>query len=532
MSALTGGGAFFFFSFSYILVQCTVERRSMKFPRSSGILLHPTSLPGPFGSGDLGTTAYEFIDWLSSAGQSLWQMLPIGPAGVANSPYMSLSAFAGGSLLIDLHELASLGWLTSEDLADTSGFSQHRINYPQVTDFRETMLKKAAKNYFQKRSGKERSQFEEYCETEKGWLDDYALFQALNHQYGGKPWVSWERDLVHRKALALKKAAKELKEQVDFHKFVQSCFARQWNKMKRYANDRNIKLVGDIPIFVAHHSADAWSNQEAFFLDESGMPAVVAGVPPDYFSDDGQRWGNPLYRWNVMKQQKFSWWIERFKRTLTLFDILRIDHFRGFEAYWEIPAGEKTARVGRWVKGPGAELFKEIKKKLGALPIIAEDLGVITPEVKALRKKFTFPGMKVLQFAFLNGPEGNFLPHNYESSYVVFTGTHDNDTARGWYEKASEHERDFVRRYCNTDGHEIQWDLIKLALKSVADMTIIPMQDVIGLGSEGRMNFPGTVEGNWEWRFTPDQIAPWAASRLYEIAALSGRCNPDALHLL
>lgn len=504
----------------------------MKFPRSSGILLHPTSLPGPFGSGDLGAAAHEFIDWLASAGQSLWQMLPIGPVGMANSPYMSLSAFAGSALLIDLHELVSLGWLASDDIEDTSGFSIHRIDYPRVARVRAAMLAKASKNYFQKRSGEERQQFEAYCEAEKGWLEDYALFQALNHQYGGKLWVSWERDLVHRKALALKKAAKELKEQVDLQRFVQWRFAHQWNTMKKYANDHNIKLVGDIPIFVAHHSADVWSNQKAFSLDDNGMPIVVAGVPPDYFSEDGQRWGNPLYRWDVMKQQKYSWWIERFRRTLTLFDILRIDHFRGFEGYWEIPASEKTARVGRWVKGPGAELFKEIKKKLGSLPIIAEDLGVITPQVKALRKKFDFPGMKVLQFAFMGGPEDSFLPHNYERNYVVFTGTHDNDTTRGWYEKASEHERDFVRRYCKTDGHEIHWDLIKIGLQSVADVTMIPLQDIIGLGSEGRMNFPGTVEGNWEWRFTKDQIAPWATNRLYEITALSGRCDSKKLHLL
>jgi 4-alpha-glucanotransferase len=504
----------------------------MKFPRSSGILLHPTSLPGSFGSGDLGAAAYEFIDWLSSAGQSLWQMLPIGPAGMANSPYMSLSAFAGSPLLIDLRELAESGWLTPEDLGGISGFSQRRVEYARVAQTRAIALAKAAKNFFQKRTGEQCHQFEEYCEAEKGWLEDYSLFQALNSQRGGKLWVTWDRDLVRRKGPALKKTAKELREQIDFHKFVQWCFARQWNAVKEYARERNVRLVGDIPIFVAHHSADVWANQEAFFLDENGMPTVVAGVPPDYFSEDGQRWGNPLYRWNVMKRQGYAWWIERFRRTFALFDILRIDHFRGFEGYWEIPASEKTARRGRWVKGPGEELFREIKKNLGALPIIAEDLGLITPEVTALRKKFNFPGMKVLQFAFMDSPDDKFLPHNYESNYVVFTGTHDNDTTRGWYEKASERERDFVRRYCKTDGHEIQWDLIKLALQSVADIAMIPLQDIIGLGAEGRMNYPGTVEGNWEWRFTADQIAPWATGRLYEMTALSGRCKPDKLELL
>lgn len=503
----------------------------MKFPRSSGILLHPTSLPGSCGSGDLGA-AYKFIDWLSSTGQSLWQMLPLGPVGVANSPYISLSAFAGSPLLIDLNELASCGWLRQDELNPASKFSDHCVDYSQVTTFRIAMLAKAAQQFFQKGSEEDRRQFEIYCKTEKSWLEDYSLFQALNHIYGDKKWISWDYDLVHRNPGALKKSAEELRGQVDFHKFTQWCFARQWNKVKKYANSRNIKLVGDIPIFVAHHSADVWANQEAFSLDKKGMPVVVAGVPPDYFSEDGQRWGNPLYRWNVMKRQKYTWWIERFRKTFERFDILRIDHFRGFEAYWEIPAKEETARIGRWVKGPGEELFNAIKRKLGSLPIIAEDLGVMTPEVHALREKFGFPGMKVLQFAFLNGPEDNFLPHSFEKNCVVFTGTHDNDATLGWYEKASEHERDFVRRYCSTDGHEIHWDLIRLALRSNADVAIIPLQDVIGLGSEGRMNFPGTVDGNWEWRFTWDQIKPEVTSRLYEMTALYGRCKPDKLNLI
>jgi 4-alpha-glucanotransferase len=504
----------------------------MKFPRSSGILLHPTSLPGPLGSGDLGVSAYTFIDWLSSAGQSIWQMLPVGPAGMANSPYMSLSAFAGSPLLIDLSDLASRGWLTLDEIDSASNTTGKRVDYSAVTATRMALLAKASEQFFRKRNEEDRRQFEAYCEIEQSWLDDYALFQALNQQYGGTLWASWNHGLVHRNPSDLKKSAEELKQYVDFHKFTQWCFTRQWNTMKKYANERNIKLVGDIPIFVAHHSADVWSNQEAFYLDENGMPLFVAGVPPDYFSEDGQRWGNPLYRWDIMAEQKYRWWINRVKRTFELFDILRIDHFRGFEGYWEIPANEKTARIGRWVKGPGEDLFNAIKNELGTLPIIAEDLGVVTPEVTALREKFNFPGMKILQFAFSTDPADNFLPHVYEKNYVVFTGTHDNDTTIGWYEKATEHERDFVKRYCRTDGLEIQWDLITLALQSVADIAIIPLQDIIGLGSDGRMNFPGTVEGNWEWRFTWDQIEPRATDRLNELTALYGRCKPEKLNLI
>jgi 4-alpha-glucanotransferase len=503
----------------------------MKFPRSSGILLHLTSLPGPIGSGDLGAASYTFIDWLSSAGQSLWQMLPLGPAGMANSPYMSLSAFAGSPLFVDLNELVLHGWLDKNDLAAIPIGTAHRVDYSKVAEIRMTLLAKAAEQFFHKKRSEDHRQFETYCNAETSWLDDYSLFQALNDKYDGKGWVSWDQNLVHRNPRALKKIAEELKEHVNFHRFTQWCFARQWEKMKEYANDRNIKLIGDIPIFVAHHSADVWSNQEAFTLDSNGMPSVVAGVPPDYFSEDGQRWGNPLYRWDVMEQQKYHWWIERFKKTFKLFDILRIDHYRGFEAYWEIPAKEVTARIGRWVKGPGKNLFDAIQQELGSLQIIAEDLGVITPEVNALRNRYYFPGMKVLQFAFSTGPEDIFLPHCYEKNYVVYTGTHDNDTTLGWYDNATESERDFVKQYCNSDGKAINWDLIRLSMQSVADMAVIPLQDIIGLKSDGRMNFPGTVDGNWEWRFTWDEIKPWMTERLFELTTLYGRCNPDKIKL-
>jgi len=502
----------------------------MKFRRSSGILLHPTSLPGSLGSGDLGVPAFAFIDWLASAGQSLWQMLPLGPAGMANSPYMTLSAFAGSPLFIDLEEFVEQGWLKKDDLTAVSLGAAHRVEYSTVNLKRMTLLAKASRQFFQVKPSKNHQLFETYCDAESSWLEDYSLFQALNDKHDGKSWVSWEQNLVHREPGALKKAAQELKERVDFHKFTQWCFARQWARMKKYANDHDVKLIGDIPIFVAHHSADVWSNQEAFFLEDDGMPSVVAGVPPDYFSEDGQRWGNPLYRWDVMKQQKYHWWIDRFRKTFKLFDILRIDHYRGFEGYWEIPAHESTARIGRWVKGPGEDLFNAIEQQLGTLPIIAEDLGVITPEVKALREKYNFPGMKVLQFAFSTDAEDSFLPHMYEKNYVVYSGTHDNDTTLGWFDKATKKEQDFVKHYCHSDGKAIHWDLITLGLQSVADMSVFPLQDVLGLDSAGRMNFPGTVEGNWEWRFTWEMVEPWMTRRLYELTALYGRCHPQTLN--
>ena len=495
----------------------------MKLPRSSGILLHPTSLPGPFGSGDLGSSAFQFIDWLVSAGQSIWQMLPLGPIGMANSPYMSNSAFAGNPLLIDLQELCSRGWLTDKDLEDKPGSNGARINYQAVIEYRMEKLYKASAKYFEQKSSRDREQYEKFCQKEKSWLEDYALFQALNQKHGWKEWTSWEKDIVHRKPDVLKEVQQELKQLVDFNKFSQWCFAEQWKNIKKYSQGKNVRLVGDIPIFVAHHSADVWADQHEFLLDKEGNPTSVTGVPPDYFSEDGQRWGNPLYRWDVMKKNRYQWWIKRFRRTFDLFDIIRIDHFRGFEANWKIPAEQKTARIGKWVKGPGADLFKTVENTLGKLPIIAEDLGVITPPVVALREKFNFPGMKVLQFAFATDESDIFLPHNYESRFVVYTGTHDNDTTKGWYEKASEKERDFVRRYCKTDGHEINWDLIKAALQSVADMAIIPFQDILDLGTEGRMNYPGTIEGNWEWRFTWDMVKPGIAPRLFEMAEIYGR---------
>lgn len=503
----------------------------MKFQRSSGILLHPTSLPGPHGSGDLGPAAYHFADWLAVAGQRLWQMLPLGPVGYGNSPYMGLSAFAGNPMFIDLKELSARGWLSPEELAIIPEFSSRRVDYARMIQFRSGKLRKASEGFFTRASAQDKRAFVAYCREHASWLDDYALFMALNDKYAGKVWSEWESDVAHRNPTALKKTKSSLATELEFHKFTQWCFMRQWKSLKKYVNGKGIQLVGDIPIFVAHHSADVWSHPASFHLDENRNPKFVAGVPPDYFSETGQRWGNPLYRWEVMKKDNFAWWIKRFREAFDLVDILRIDHFRGFVAYWEIPASEKTAVKGRWVKGPKESLFAAVEKKLGKLPIIAEDLGVMTPEVVALRDRFQLPGMKVLQFAFADGPDNPFLPHNYHENAVVYTGTHDNDTSISWFKTATERERSFVRRYTGSDCREVNWDLIRLASQSVAAMSIFPFQDILGLDSPHRMNLPGTVKGNWEWRFSWDQVNPNHALRLYEQSAFAARTSPDRLVL-
>ncbi len=504
----------------------------MRFNRSSGILLHPTSLPGEFGIGNFGASSYHFVDWLSVAGQSFWQMLPIGPIGVGNSPYMSTSAFAGNPFLIDLNELVALDLLEKKDIILTTNTSPNQIDYEKVTSFYLDKIEKAGRNFLSNSNDDLKNDYNAFCQKEKYWLDDYALFQALTMQNPNIDWTMWNSDVKMLKQKVIAELEKELAEQILIQKFAQWIFDRQWKRLKAYANSKGIKLIGDMPIFVAHHSTDVWKNQELFYLDSAGNPTVVAGVPPDYFSKTGQRWGNPLYNWQAIKEKKYQWWYERFKRLFSLFDIIRIDHFRGFESYWEIPANENNAIKGNWKMGPGVDFFKSVNRKLGDLPIIAEDLGIITPEVNNLREKVNYPGMKVLQFAFSGSADNAYLPHNYIHNCVVYTGTHDNDTTRGWYEKATEHERDFVRRYCKTNGHEINWDLIKLASNSVADISIIPFQDIMGLGSEARMNIPSTLEGNWEWRFSWEQVGPDPANRLYELTALYGRCKADKLNLL
>ncbi len=503
----------------------------MNYERSSGILLHPTSLPGPYGSGDLGESAHHFVDWLVVAGQSLWQMLPLGPVGMGDSPYMCLSAFAGDAMLIDLRELVQRGWLNQSDLSGTMSGGQQRVRFGDVKKFRMAALHIAADRFFAQNNSEEQNDFRSFCKKQKAWLEDYALFMALIEKYHGAEWSTWDAELVQRIPSALTHARKECANDIRFWEFTQWCFFRQWHALKKYANDRGVRIFGDIPIFIAYQSADAWANQHLFYLDKNLKPTVVAGVPPDYFSATGQRWGNPLYDWKAMHKEQYSWWIDRIKTTLELVDLVRVDHFRGFAGYWEIPAAEQTAVKGKWVKGPGAKLFDAIEKKLGTLPIIAEDLGEITPDVIELRDRYRFPGMRILQFAFAGDPKNSFLPHNYVSNTVVFSGTHDNDTTIGWFNSATEREREFAKRYIGSDGAHINWDFIRIASQSVASMAVFPFQDVLGLGNEARMNMPGQALGNWSWRFTWDQVHPWHADRLYEITALTKRTNPDRLNL-
>ncbi len=503
----------------------------MATQRQSGILLHPTSLPGPHGSGDLGRSAYHFVDWLVAGKQSLWQVLPLGGTGPGNSPYMSPSAFAGNELLIDLVQLRDAGWLTEAEIAPSPDFLDERVNFPAIHLFRRARLRSAAERFFVEANAETQQAFAAFCNHEKHWLDDYALFMALDKTHGGygKVWQDWPAPLAQRKAKALREATSTLTEECNFWKFCQWCFATQWAALKKYANARGIAIIGDIPIFVSPHSADVWAHQELFDLDAAGHPLVVAGVPPDYFSETGQRWGNPLYHWPAHEKEGYRWWTERMRAMMTLCDIVRIDHFRGFESYWEIPASSLTAVKGKWKPGPGVALFDALRHAHGQhkvkhpLKIIAEDLGIITPQVTALREAIGLPGMRILQFAFDGDPDNLYLPHNYEAHSVVYTGTHDNDTTVGWWNSLNETEQGYVRHYLGCTGEAIEWDMIRAASASVASLSIIPMQDVLGLDSEHRMNQPGKAEGYWEWRFAWDQVGPWHAERLADLAHLHGR---------
>ncbi|RME81105.1 MAG: 4-alpha-glucanotransferase [Caldilineae bacterium] len=491
----------------------------MMFQRQAGILLHPTSLPSPFGIGDLGQEAYHFVDWLAGARQRLWQVLPLGPTGYGDSPYQCFSAFAGNPLLIDLRDLVERGYIMLEDLA-VPPFPRERVDYGPVILWKREILAQAF-NQFQTAAPPDA-----YCsfvEQESGWLQDYALFMALKDEHGGRPWPEWDPALRDRDSQALARARERLSERIRFHCFQQWIFFEQWLALKRYANQRGIRIIGDIPIYVAMDSADAWSQREMFHFDEEGRPTVVAGVPPDYFSPTGQLWGNPIYRWDRMAADGYAWWIERFKANLRLYDVIRVDHFRGFYNYWQVPGGAATAVDGQWVDGPRQHFFDTVIGALGELPLIAEDLGEPDPGVYALRDHYGFPGMKVLQFAWSSDGYDPFLPHNYPKNCVVYTGTHDNDTTRGWYEKAPERERDFVRRYLRVDGHDIAWDMIRLALMSVADLAIVPLQDCMNLGSEARMNTPAQPSGNWAWRFLPDQLTEGIQAGLAEMCELYGR---------
>lgn len=495
----------------------------MRLPRASGVLLHPTSLPGPHGSGDFGPAAYHFVDWLVSARQRLWQILPLTGIGPGNSPYMSSSAFAGNVLLIDLAELAQNGWLDAADLQPVPGLDAARVDFAAVVPFRMERLAKAAARFAACGDAAQQEAFAAFCRSHANWLDDHALFMALAEAHGWVDWPDWAPGLAARKPAALEAARREHAARLAFWRFCQWSFYRQWLRLKDYANAKGVKIIGDTPIFIAHQSAEVWANPALFELDAQGRPTVVAGVPPDFFSATGQRWGNPLYRWSEHAKDGYAWWVERVRRTFELVDLVRIDHFRGFAAHWEIPADEPTAVKGRWVPGPGAALFDAIAAALGDVPIIAEDLGVITPDVDALRKRFAFPGMRILQFAFSGDASDRYLPHHHEPDAVVYTGTHDNDTVAGWWATASDHERHFARGYLGTDGHDMPWTLMRAACASVADTAVHPMQDVLCLPTECRMNFPGQASGWWAWRFEWTQVHPWHAQRLAEFARLYGR---------
>jgi 4-alpha-glucanotransferase len=490
--------------------------------RTAGVLLHPTSLPGPYGIGDLGGAAYRWVNALSRAKQKWWQILPLGPTGFGDSPYQSFSTYAGNIFLISPEMLLQDGLAVRSELEGLS-FPAERVDYGTVIQFKQRLLSRAWQRFQSGATPGLRPAYEEFCTQHAHWLDDYALFMALKDAQDGRCWLQWPRELIERDPAALYSARHELADAIGRYKLGQLLFFRQWKALRRYANDRGIHILGDMPIFVSPDSADVWSNPHLFLLDQRRQPRVVAGVPPDYFSPTGQLWGNPLYDWQALKQTGYAWWVERLRATLDLVDVVRLDHFRAFEAYWEVAAGQTTAQVGHWVKGPGVDLFDTLRRALGGLPLMAEDLGLITPEVEELRDQLGIPGMRVLQFAFGESATHVFLPHNYIRHTVAYTGTHDNDTTRGWYDATAEKVRDHVRRYLGRDGQDISWDFIRLAWSSVADTALAPLQDVLGLGSDGRMNFPGHPAGNWSWRFTEAMVTGGALERLGEQTELYGR---------
>ncbi|HPS72870.1 MAG TPA: 4-alpha-glucanotransferase [Bacteroidales bacterium] len=495
----------------------------MKYQRGSGILLHPSSLPGSYGIGTLGKEAMEFIDFLSHSRQQYWQILPLGPTGFADSPYQCFSSFAGNPLLINLDLLIQDNLLKSADLDPLRSFGDGPVDFGKLTLLKYPVLKKAAVNFLALDPGNTKQPYRDFIDQHQDWLNDYALFMALKAHFDLKPWYVWDKPLKERDPEELEKYRIMLKEEILFHQVIQYLFFSQWKCVKAYANQQGITIIGDIPLYVAMDSADAWMNPDLFEFDDERNPIAVGGVPPDYFSETGQLWGNPLFRWETHKNTGYSWWINRIKGNLLLYDVIRIDHFRGFAAFWSIPYGEPTAIHGQWIPGPGKDLFRAIFDQLGDIPIIAEDLGVITDDVIDLRDSFDLPGMKILQFAFDSGEENDYLPHNYPKNCIVYTGTHDNDTVTGWFGKARDEDRRFVMAYLHSDGQHISEDFIRAAFSSVANTAIIPMQDLLGLNTEARMNLPGTTVNNWRWRLKPGQISEGLSSRLAEMTKLYGR---------
>lgn len=507
----------------------------MTFPRSSGILLHISSLPASHGIGDFGEGSREFAEFLSASGQKIWQVLPLSPTGYGDSPYQCFSAFAGNPLFIDLEQLREASLLSAEDLQPNPPLARGFVDYGRVIPFKRALLRKAARNFFSDPSSSDSAEYRHFYRENANWLDDYTLFMAAKDFHDGMVWTTWDAGLRDRIPEELQRWREKLFAEIQVHQFAQYEFFRQWEKVKAQCRRLGIRVMGDIPIYVAHDSADVWSHRELFQLERLGKPTVVAGVPPDYFSATGQLWGNPIYRWDVLADSGYRWWIERFRASFKLFDLVRLDHFRGFEAYWQVPAEATTAIDGTWIKGPGREFFCAMKKQFGELPIVAENLGVITPEVEAIRHEFGFPGMSLLQFAFGKDPQGpSFRPHNYSRELVAYTGGHDNDTTVGWWTSEGvgestrtpediREERAFARAYLGFENEEINWVLIRAVLASVAATAIIPLQDVIGLGSKARMNLPGTLAGNWKWRFQRGDLTAGMVQRLKELTSVYQR---------
>ncbi|ABC82771.1 4-alpha-glucanotransferase [Anaeromyxobacter dehalogenans] len=507
--------------------------------RRSGLLLHPTSLPGPHGAGDLGAAAHRFAGWLADAGQRLWQVLPLGPTGFGDSPYQALSSHAGNPLLVSLEVLRNEGWLDDADLSGAPAGEPGRADLHAALEWKRERLARAARAFRAGADGERAAELEDFRAREAGWLEDWALFAALKAAHGGRPWTAWPAPLARRERAALESARARFAHEVFAEVFAQFAFHRQWAALRARCRALGIELMGDLPIYVAHDSAEVWARPELFRLDAAGEPAAVAGVPPDYFSATGQRWGNPLYDWEAVAREGWRFWIERVRGTLALVDRIRLDHFRGFEAYWEIPAGAPTAERGRWVPGPGARLFEALLRALGPLPFVAENLGVITPEVEALRRRFGLPGMAILQFAFGDDPQApTFQPHNYAPDLVAYTGTHDNDTVAGWWgggagdsvrtAEAVAREKAFALEYLGVDGRDVPGAMIRAVLASVADTAVFPLQDALGLGSEARMNTPATLGGNWRWRVREEALDAALAARLRRLAAVYGRAPAQA----
>jgi len=501
----------------------------MPFDRSSGLLLHITSLPSLGGVGDLGTAAYEFADFLAAAKQKYWQVLPLSPTGYGNSPYAALSAFAGNPLLISLEKLAQWNWISADRLANLPGRSGN-VEFDRAVEAKVPLIEEAARNFLQNHASlgalgvAQWERFEAYCKKNASWLNDWAFYSVLRMKYRTGAWYRWPRELAHREASALEQVALEDGPALAVEQVVQFAFDEQWRELRAYCRERGIRFIGDVAIFVSYDSADVWTHTSAFELNADLTPVRVSGVPPDYFSWTGQRWGNPLYRWDVLEGQGFDWWVARIRRSKELYDVIRLDHFRGFEAYWAIPAEDDTAINGKWVEAPGAALFARLREELGELPFIAEDLGLITREVDALREQFGMPGMRILQFGFGDRGSHNYLPHRYVPNTVVYTGTHDNDTTRGWWENgASAAEKACIETYLHAGAEGVVWPLIRAAAASVADICLFPLQDILELGSEARMNVPSQSENNWGWRYAHGALNPGSAARLAALMEMTDR---------